>query len=119
MSLATKLTLFSFLLLASALPAKAQTTGCPIYAESKLKSVEIFDGDPAKLFSLIPEQHFPTSDTAFDGWNFWKLGYVGDPAGFTLQCHYDNGGLVSLPLPAAVQSCREDFKQDGIVFGCQ
>ena len=99
--------------------AALAATSCPAVSGQKLASIEIYDGKPELIESLVPDQHFPTSDTAFDGWNYWKLGYVGNPDGFYLQCRYDNKKAVQISLPKKTAGCREDFKQNGIVVLCK
>jgi hypothetical protein len=78
---------------------------CPLRAERPLRFVDVFDGAPEELATLIP-------DEAGDRSGHWELGYVYDAGRFvTIRCKYSDGATLDRKLASRVRRC--DFEIDG------
>ncbi|WP_139798966.1 STY0301 family protein [Andreprevotia lacus] len=83
----------------------APVPSCPARAGHALHNVTVFDGDPAELASLVPEQ---TSRRK----GYWPLAYVyAQGRHVTLRCTYADQQTVDVPLSARVERC--DYTQNG------
>src|ERR1700744_6538425 len=82
--------------------AVAQPITCPMtYKGHKLAVINVYDGPPTELASLVPD----------DG-SGWKFGYpAASPQGFFLGCVYEGmkqEAVLSFHLPANVKACVLD-----------
>lgn len=72
---------------------------CPAHGKSPLRSVDVFDGSPAELASLVP-------DEAHERSGYWELGYVYDAGRFvSVRCRYADGSSVEEKLVRKVARC--------------
>lgn len=70
---------------------------------SALQFVDVFDGAPQELATLVPE---PSSG---DSAGHWKLGYVYDAGRrVTVRCKYADGKQIDTALTQRVERC--DFR---------
>lgn len=77
---------------------------CPANGHSPLRSVDVFDGSPAELASLVP-------DLANERSGYWQLGYVYDAGRFvSVRCKYADGSTAEQKLIHKVARC--DYKLD-------
>jgi hypothetical protein len=77
---------------------------CPSRLEHSLRFVDVFDGSPEELATLIP-------DVAHASSGYWRLGYVYDAGRFvTIRCKYDDRKEVEIKLPDKIARC--DYKID-------
>lgn len=101
--------LFALLLVAlsGCLPRAAAPTRvevCPVRAGQPLRFVDVFDGAPEELATLI-------ADRADDHSGYWELGYVYDAGrSVTIRCKYADGESLDRKLARRVQRC--DYKID-------
>lgn len=85
-------------------PAPAGPDVCPLRAGHALRFVDVFDGPPEELATLIP-------DRAGDRSGSWELGYVYDAGRtVTIRCKYDDGAAVDRKLARRVRRC--DYELD-------
>jgi hypothetical protein len=72
---------------------------CPSRPGQHLRFVDVFDGPPEEMASLIPDQVSPRS-----GW--WTLGYVYDAGrNVTIRCKYTDGHSLDVQLARRVNRC--------------
>ena len=77
---------------------------CPSRHEQALRFVDVFDGSPDELATLIP-------DTAKERSGYWQLGYIYDAGRFvTIRCKYADGQALDVKLSNRVYRC--DYKID-------
>lgn len=92
--------------------AAVAATPCPAILGETLVYVDIFDGPPAGLADLVPDQH--RSPKAKTAWNIWEL--AAGPDGLYVKCGYGKAlagpysRMATVRLPDATKSCRADFK---------
>lgn len=83
----------------------AGTQVCPVRAQSLLQYVDVFDGAPSDLATLIP-------DDAGERTGHWELGYVYDAGRYvTIRCKYADGRTKDVRLAERVKRC--DYRIDG------
>lgn len=71
---------------------------CPVRS-APLRYLDVFDGAPAELATLVPEVDSETS-------GHWLLGYVYDAGRtVTVRCKYADRSEVDVPLPRRVNRC--------------
>jgi hypothetical protein len=72
---------------------------CPSRPDQPLRFVDVFDGAPEELATLIPDQALARS-------GYWKLGYVFDSGRFvTIRCKYQDGKASDVKLARKVARC--------------
>ena len=77
---------------------------CPAQDKSALRSVDVFDGSPEEMATLVP-------DEAHERSGYWQLGYVYDAGRFvSIRCKYADGSTVDQKLAHKVGRC--DYKID-------
>jgi hypothetical protein len=77
---------------------------CPVRAGQAVHFVDIFDGSPEDLATLVP-------DKARKYYGYWRLGYVYDAGRFvTVRCKYADGTVADVKLAGRVHQC--DYKID-------
>jgi len=77
---------------------------CPSRLGQPLRFVDVFDGTPEELATLIPDRGNERS-------GYWKLGYVYDAGRFvTIRCKYADKQTVDVKLSQRVRKC--DYKID-------
>ncbi|AGK47216.1 putative lipoprotein [Burkholderia thailandensis MSMB121] len=77
---------------------------CPVRAQSPLQYVDVFDGAPSDLATLIP-------DDAGERKGHWALGYVYDAGRYvTVRCKYADGQTKDVRLAGRVNRC--DYRID-------
>jgi hypothetical protein len=82
----------------AAIPAVSAEV-CPSRPEHSLRFVDVFDGAPDELATLVPDEAKPRS-------GYWKLGYVYDAGRFvTLRCKYADGKALDVKLARKVARC--------------
>lgn len=83
-------------------------------AKPALRNVTVFDGPPAELASLVPDEGGDTGGS-------WELGYVYD-AGRTVwvRCQYADGTSADVQLSAKVGKCEyKAVKKDAFKLFCK
>lgn len=77
---------------------------CPVRPGEAVRFVDVFDGAPEELATLVPNKA-----RKFSG--YWRLGYVYDAGRFvTVRCKYADGTVTDVKLPSKVHQC--DYKID-------
>jgi hypothetical protein len=72
---------------------------CPARAPHVLRYVDVFDGPPEQLATLVPDVAHPQSGS-------WELGYVYDAGRIvTFRCKYDDGKQIDVKLAHRVDKC--------------
>jgi len=72
--------------------------------ESRPESIMVFDGNPADMASLQPDQSKQTNKELT---SIWHLDHPAPGRPFWLACTYTNsGGIFALPLPSNIRQCR-------------
>jgi hypothetical protein len=103
MSLNSKIPLLLLASLAVGTPAVAGEV-CPSRPQHALRFVDVFDGPPQDLATLIP-------DKARERSGYWQLGYVYDAGRIvTIRCKYDDGKKLDVKLTNRVERC--DYRID-------
>jgi hypothetical protein len=75
---------------------------CPSRNAQPLRFVDVFDGSPEELATLIP-------DWARKSSGYWQLGYVYDANRFvTIRCKYADGHTFDVKLSNRIDRC--DYK---------
>lgn len=93
-----RLTVFTLLTLSFIQPVSACEV-CPTQKGQALSAVDIFDGPPAELATLVP-------DAGDEKSGFWQLGYVYDAGRIvTVRCKYTSGKIEDVPLPHKIAKC--------------
>lgn len=81
-------------------PAAVAAGICPAQKSQPLRFVDVFDGPPEELATLIP-------DSAQARSGYWKLGYVYDSSRIvTIRCRYADGKTLDVKLPNRVDKCN-------------
>ena len=84
-------------------PAMA-TEVCPARQHAPLHFVDVFDGSPEELATLMP-------DSAKEESGYWQLGYIYDAGRLvTIRCKYADGQALDVKLSNRVNKC--DYKID-------
>lgn len=90
--------LLASLVACSIAPAVSAET-CPARADQPLRSVDVFDGKPEEMATLVP-------DSAKQSSGHWKLGYVYEAGRLvTLRCKYADGQTSDVVLSKKVDRC--------------
>lgn len=90
--------LFAVITLGLIQPATANEV-CPAQKGQALNAVDIFDGPPEEMASLVPDAGDEKSD-------LWQLGYVYDAGRIvTVRCKYSGGKTLDVPLPHKIAKC--------------
>lgn len=77
---------------------------CPSGKRQPLRFVDVYDGPPEELASLVPDQAKQKS-------GYWKLAYVYDAGRFvTIRCKYADGETSDVKLADKVRRC--DYRID-------
>ena len=91
------------MLVASAQPALA-AEACPAREGQPLRYVDVFDGSPEEMATLVPDRAAKTS-------GYWQLGYVyADGRFVTLRCKYADGQARDVKLTNKIARC--DYRID-------
>lgn len=78
--------------------ADAQET-CPNQPDQQLQFVEVFDGAPEELATLIPDHDGKRAGS-------WLLAYVYESGRFvTVRCKYNKGKVLDVKLAAPIKQC--------------
>jgi hypothetical protein len=73
---------------------------CPVREPQPLRFVDVFDGPPADLATLIP-------DKAGERSGYWLLGYIYDAGRFVvIRCKYADKQTVDVKLSQKVNKCE-------------
>ena len=91
----------TLLAMASGIVASAAEASkvCPVQPHQPLRSVDVFDGPPEDLATLIPDQAGARS-------GYWQLGYVYDAdRNITIRCKYAGGPAIDVRLTDRVERC--------------
>ena len=79
--------------------AVAAVEVCPLRNNQPLRSIDVFDGPPEDLATLIPDKAGARS-------GYWQLGYVYDAArNVTIRCKYAGGHAIDVLLTNRVDRC--------------
>jgi hypothetical protein len=94
---------FALLVFAASLSGAASAATalevCPVRQEQPLRFVDVFDGTPEQLATLVP-------DRAGERSGYWTLGYVYDAGrNVTIRCKYADGGFEDVILNQRVKRC--------------
>jgi hypothetical protein len=74
------------------------------YGESRPESIMVFDGHPAEMASLQPDQSKQTNGEIT---SIWHLDHPEPGRGFWLACTYTNSsGIFAIPLAPTIRQCR-------------
>jgi hypothetical protein len=88
-------------------PASPAAEVCPVRAGQPLRHVDVFDGPPEELATLIP-------DRAEDRSGHWELGYVYDAGRFvTIRCKYADGVSTDRRLAGRIRRCDYTIDPSG------
>jgi len=99
----TTVQLFGLLFLCCVNPVFAAGV-CPSSNGQPLRFVDVFDGAPDELSTLVPDEAGKQS-------GYWHLGYVYEAGRFvTIGCKYADGQTKDVKLPNKVTIC--DYKID-------
>jgi len=72
---------------------------CPARHSQPLRFVDVFDGPPEELATLVP-------DAAKNRSGYWELGYVYDANRIvTIRCRYADGNTVDIKLTEKIERC--------------
>jgi hypothetical protein len=72
---------------------------CPSRSGQPLRFVDVFDGTPEELATLVPDKALARS-------GYWELGYVYDSGRFvTIRCKYRDGKASDVKLARKVARC--------------
>jgi hypothetical protein len=72
---------------------------CPARAGQVVHFVDVFDGSPEQLATLVPDKARKSS-------GYWRLGYVYDAGRFvTVRCKYADGTVADVKLSRKVHQC--------------
>jgi hypothetical protein len=78
--------------------AGAQET-CPLQPDQHLQFVDVFDGAPEELATLIPDRDGKRS-------GYWLLAYVYESGRFvTVRCKYTKGKILDVKLGEPIKQC--------------
>lgn len=89
------------------------TEVCPARREQALRYVDVFDGDPAEMASLVPNE---TTDTK----GYWDLGYVYDQGRVvTVRCKYADKEIRDVKLSERVSRCRYKVTRNILKITCR
>lgn len=83
----------------SMVPAMANNV-CAVRNDHPLQYVDVFDGAPEELASLVP-------DKAEDTYGYWSLGYIYEAGRFvTIRCKYEDGLVTDVKLTTKTSRCE-------------
>jgi hypothetical protein len=101
-------------LLAQGAAHAADTAPCQKQPGTALKHVDVFDGPPEELASLMPDDGSKASSR-------FTLGDLYDAGRFaTIRCEYANGKTTDVKLSAKVEACTYAIgKDEAISFSCR
>jgi hypothetical protein len=75
------------------------TDACPSRQDAALHFVDVFDGSPEELATLIP-------DMAEEHSGYWQLEYIYDAGRFvTIRCKYADGQTTDVKLSNRIKKC--------------
>jgi len=84
----------------------AETAPCQAKPATALKYVEVYDGPPEELASLMPDEESKNGGT-------FTLGDIYTSGRFvTIRCKYADGTAADVKLAAKVESCRYAIGKD-------
>lgn len=99
----------SFPLTVLATPSKET---CPVRSNDRIVQVAIFDGDPAELAFLGPDDE--------ERPNVYTVGGIYDQGRYvTIRCHYVGGAALDIPLKRRVQQCIYAQHKSNVNFACK
>jgi hypothetical protein len=76
---------------------------CPLHPGRPLRLVDVFDGSPDELVTLVPDKAGKVS-------GYWQLDYVYDAGRFvTIRCKYADDETVDIKLPRKTDQCDYRF----------
>lgn len=77
---------------------------CPLHPGHPLRLVDVFDGSPDELATLVPDEAGKVS-------GYWQLGYLFDAGRFvTIRCRYAGDEIADIKLSKRINRC--DYKFD-------
>ena len=87
---------------------------CPVQSHRPLRSVDVFDGLPEELATLMP-------DKAESRAGFWELGYVYDAdRKVTVRCKYSDGKVIDIKISSRVNRCNYRINlEQTLVLNCK
>jgi hypothetical protein len=105
--------LLALLLGCSGAPAVAAEV-CPIRSGQPVRFVDVFDGPPQELATLVP-------DVAQARSGYWQLGYVYEAGRVvTIRCKYADGQSEDVTLSKKVQRCNYKINaQKKLTLNCK
>lgn len=104
MSLNSKIIALLFALTNWSIQPAVAAEACPVRERQPLRFVDVFDGQPTELATLIP-------DKAEERSGYWLLGYIYDAGRFVvIRCKYADKQTLDVKLSNRVQRC--DYKID-------
>lgn len=78
---------------------------CPSRNEQALRFVDVFDGKPEEMATLMP-------DLANEKSGYWQLDYVYDAGRFvTIRCKYADGKFLDVKLSTRIGRCYYKINQ--------
>lgn len=95
---------FGVLLLVALLGCSIQQStiaaaACPARPDHPLRFVDVFDGSPSDMATLVPDQAVGSS-------GYWRLGYIYDAGRFvTIRCKYTDGRVSDTKLASKIDRC--------------
>lgn len=76
---------------------------CPSHPGHPLRLVDVFDGSPDELATLVPDEAGKVS-------GFWQLGYLYDAGRFvTIRCKYADDEIADIKLSKRIDRCDYRF----------
>ena len=79
---------------------------CPVRSDSKVKQIDIFDGDPKDLAYLAPDDDISNTYTVG---GIYERGSI-----VTVRCKYKNGEVVDVPLTDRMDKCVFSRNKQGV-----
>ena len=81
------------------IPSALAAEVCPSRSAQPLRFVDVFDGAPEELATLMPDRAQKRS-------GYWQLGYVYDAGRFvTVRCKYADGQITDVKLADRIDRC--------------
>lgn len=72
---------------------------CPARPDHPLRYVDVFDGSPNDMATLVPDQGGQSS-------GYWQLGYIYDAGRYvTIRCKYADGHISDTKLANKINRC--------------
>lgn len=92
----------------------AGVQACPLRVGTTLRFVDVFDGPPDELASLVPDRAGQSS-------GYWNLGYVYEAGRFvTVRCRYDDKNSVDVKLADKIKRCDYTIdERHALVLRCK